>query len=84
MRRFFKIHQILPLFVPYWAPICASPWFSQTWIPIPQRYFLPNLVQINSVVSEKKSFKGKVYGRTTNDGWWLIPIAHFEPSAQVT
>jgi len=24
-RRFFKIHQSLPLFVPYWAPIGASP-----------------------------------------------------------
>jgi len=24
-RRFFKIHQILPLFAPYWAPIDASP-----------------------------------------------------------
>jgi len=25
MRRFFKIHQILPLFAPYWAPIGARP-----------------------------------------------------------
>jgi len=23
-RRFFKIHQILPLFAPYWAPIGAN------------------------------------------------------------
>jgi len=24
-RRFFKIHQILPVFAPYWTPIGASP-----------------------------------------------------------
>jgi len=24
-RRIFKIHKILPLFAPYWAPIIASP-----------------------------------------------------------
>jgi len=25
IRRLFKIHQILPVFAPYWAPIGASP-----------------------------------------------------------
>jgi len=59
--RFFKIHQILPLFAPYWAPIGASPLIFANLIPIPQRYFFPNLVQISLVVLEKKSFKGKVY-----------------------
>jgi len=35
MRRFFKIHQILPLVAPYGAPIDASPLIFATFIPIP-------------------------------------------------
>jgi len=29
-RRFFNIHQILPLFAPYWAPIGTTPLISAT------------------------------------------------------
>jgi len=44
-KTFFKIHQILPLMGPQYMP---APWFLQTWIPIPQRCFLPNLVEIST------------------------------------
>jgi len=54
-RRFFKIPKIFTILTP-------TPWFEQPWIPcIPYRCFLPNLVKINTVVLEKKSFKRKVY-----------------------
>jgi len=57
MRRFFKIHQIVSLFAPYWAQIGVSPLIFVTSIPIPQTCFLPNLVQISSVVLESEHFK---------------------------
>jgi len=47
-----------------------APWFLQNWIPIPQRCFLPNLVEISSVVLEN-SFKWKVYA-----GRAVINTAH--------
>jgi len=47
----------------------------QSWIPIPQRCFIPNLVEISSVVLEKKSFKAKVY-RQMDSRLDMITIAH--------
>jgi len=73
-RRFFKIHQILLLFAPYWAPIGASPLIFAHLNPHSTK-MLP-MVQISSVVLEKKLFEGKVYRRRPYAGWWLIPIAH--------
>jgi len=54
-RRFFKIHQILPLFTPYWA----------------QRGFLHNLVEISSVILEKKSFKERAVITIAHLSLWL-------------
>jgi len=66
---FFNSQNVTP-FCPLLGQIGASPLISQTWIPIPQRYFLPNLVQISSVVLQKKSFKEFTDGD-------MITIAHF-------
>jgi len=71
-----KIFYNSPNFTPFlpfiWPQKVPAPLFSQTWIPIPQIYFLPNLVPISSVVLEKKSFKGKVYRWTTDGSGELI------------
>jgi len=75
---FTKFYTSLPLIGPQQVP---APWFSQTWIPIPQIWFLPNLVQISSVVLEKKSFKWKVYaGRQTSGDHY----SSLEPSDHVS
>jgi len=56
---------------------------AQTLQTIPQRCFPPNLVEISSVVLEKKLFKATVYGRST-DGWRTGHDHHssLEPLAQ--
>jgi len=58
-KKIFLNSLFLPLSAPYGAPICASPFdFCKIESPcIPQRCFLPKLVEISSVVLEKKSFK---------------------------
>jgi len=43
------------------APIGARLFIFANFNPHSQRCFLLNLVEISSVVLEKKSFKGKVY-----------------------
>jgi len=72
IRTFSKIHQILTFFAHYGAPIGASPLIFATRIPIPQSYFLPNLVQISSVVLEKKSFKFYWWTDQRTDGTWSL------------
>jgi len=67
-RRFLKIHQILPPFAPYWA----------TNLNPHSPKILPTKFGINQFSGfGEEIVKWKVYGRTTNDGRWLIPIAHF-------
>ena len=41
-----------------------DPSFEQTWIPFTQEYFVPNLVEIDPVVLEKKMKMSKVYRQT--------------------
>jgi len=53
-RRFFKIHQILHLVVPYGAPKRASPLIFANLNPHSQRCFLSNLVEIGLVVLESE------------------------------
>jgi len=71
---FFKIPKIFPIL----APRGASPFIWANLFPIPYRYFLSNLVEIDPVILEKP-FKEKVYAG-------LAVITHsssIEPSAQV-
>jgi len=47
------------------CPLLGQPlYLNKIWIPIPQACFLPRLVEINLMVLEKKSFKGKSWRRT--------------------
>jgi len=66
-----------PLVVPFWADLIFMPKVYKPClqhaayeIPLYLDYcYLSNLVEISSVVLQKKSFKGKVYGQT--DGQWM-------------
>jgi len=70
----------LPLFAPYWAPIGVSPLILQIESPFPNDASYQILVEIGSMVLEKKSFKGKVYGRRTVTDTY----SSLEHSAQVS
>ena len=65
----------------------VSPWnkvghfiWKRTWIPLTQRWFVPSLVEIGTVVQEKKMKIEKLMTRTTtrmtNNGNILIRKAH--------
>jgi len=81
--RFIKIVLILLLIGPEKGPASLV---EHIWIPIPQAWFLPSLVENGLVILEKKSFKGKMNrrtnertdGRTNCDG-----KSSLEPLAQV-
>jgi len=73
---FFYLNSLfLPLFAPYGAQIGASPFIFANLNPYSPKMLpmVPNLVEISSVVLEKKSFQWKVYtGRWTTDGRWSL------------
>ena len=50
---------LISLFSP--IGIRFSHWFELTWIPITQEHFVPSLVEIDSVILEKKMNMWKVY-----------------------
>ena len=56
-----------------WEIIASS--FEETWILFTQWCFVPSLVEIGSVVLEKKMKMWKVY-RQTDAGWQVIRKAH--------
>lgn len=59
--------------------------FEHTWRPFPQEFFIPSLVEISTVVLEKKNEKMKsLQRRQTDTGQILIKKAHNQPLAQVS
>jgi len=53
-KRFLKSYKTKILyFAPYLAPKWPAPLFEHIWIPIPQECFLPTLVEIDLVVTDR-------------------------------
>jgi len=66
-RTFLKIHQILPIFAPYWAPIGASPLIFANLNPHSYQIWFKSVQWFWRRSHLKEKF---------TDGWGMITIAH--------